>query len=57
MTLRSKNEDLHELTKDIQIPIINGGNGTHEHPTQALIDVYTMEQKLGDLTGKKITLV
>jgi aspartate carbamoyltransferase catalytic subunit len=38
-------------------PIINAGDGTHEHPTQALLDIYTMEQELGGLDGKTIVFI
>ncbi|MEU1431067.1 aspartate carbamoyltransferase catalytic subunit [Nocardia sp. NPDC005746] len=37
--------------------IINAGDGTHEHPTQALLDALTLRQRLGDLEGKRIVLV
>lgn len=39
------------------IRIINGGDGAHEHPTQALLDAATMKEYLGDLAGKKIVIV
>ncbi|MBC7633186.1 MAG: aspartate carbamoyltransferase catalytic subunit [Flavobacterium sp.] len=37
--------------------VINAGDGTHEHPTQALLDAFTMRRHLGDLVGKRITIV
>ncbi|RKF73828.1 Protein pyrABCN [Golovinomyces cichoracearum] len=37
------------------VPIINGGNGTHEHPTQALLDLFTIREELGTVTGLIIT--
>jgi aspartate carbamoyltransferase catalytic subunit len=37
--------------------VINAGDGTHEHPTQALLDAFTMRRHLGDLAGKNITIV
>ncbi|NNH71615.1 aspartate carbamoyltransferase catalytic subunit [Nocardia uniformis] len=37
--------------------IINAGDGTHEHPTQALLDALTLRQRLGDLEGKRVVLV
>jgi aspartate carbamoyltransferase catalytic subunit len=37
--------------------VINAGDGKHEHPTQALLDVYTLRQELGDLDGKRIWIV
>ena len=38
-------------------PVINGGDGRHAHPTQALLDIYSIWEKLGDLKGLKITIV
>ena len=37
--------------------IVNAGDGKHEHPTQALLDVYTLRQKLGSLEGRNIWIV
>ncbi|MGH3375248.1 MAG: aspartate carbamoyltransferase catalytic subunit [Actinoallomurus sp.] len=37
--------------------VVNAGDGTHEHPTQALLDAYTMRRRLGDLDGRRITIV
>jgi aspartate carbamoyltransferase catalytic subunit len=37
--------------------IINGGDGTHAHPTQALLDLFTMRRHVGDLAGKKVVIV
>lgn len=37
--------------------IVNAGDGAHEHPTQALLDMFTMEQRLGDLKGKTVAIV
>lgn len=37
--------------------IINGGDGTHAHPTQALLDLFTMQRHVGDLAGKKVVIV
>lgn len=45
------------LAKHIDANIINAGDGTHEHPTQALLDAFSMREKLGDLRGKKIVIV
>lgn len=44
------------LSKHIDANIINAGDGTHEHPTQALLDAFSMREKLGDLTGKNIAI-
>jgi len=45
------------LSKHIDAQIVNAGDGTHEHPTQALLDAFSMHQKLGDLAGKKVVIV
>lgn len=37
--------------------IVNGGDGTHAHPTQALLDLYTIRRHLGDLAGKKVAII
>jgi aspartate carbamoyltransferase catalytic subunit len=37
--------------------VVNAGDGTHEHPTQALLDAYTMERRLGDLQGRHVVIV
>ncbi|MFN4086595.1 MAG: aspartate carbamoyltransferase catalytic subunit [Spirosomataceae bacterium] len=47
----------HFLAKHIQANIVNAGDGTHEHPTQALLDAFSMQEKLGNLEGKKILIV
>jgi len=45
------------LSKHIDANIINAGDGTHEHPTQALLDAFSMREKLGSLKGKKIVII
>ncbi len=45
------------LAKHIQANIINAGDGTHEHPTQALLDAFSMRERLGDLAGKHIAII
>jgi aspartate carbamoyltransferase catalytic subunit len=47
----------HFLSKHVKCAIVNAGDGAHEHPTQALLDAYSMREKLGDLAGKKIVIV
>lgn len=37
--------------------VVNAGDGTHEHPTQALLDAFTMRRHLGDLEGRRVTIV
>ena len=45
------------LSRFIRGSVINAGDGTHEHPTQALLDAYTMRQRLGRIEGLKVTIV
>ena len=45
------------LSKNVEACIINAGDGTHEHPSQALLDVYSIREKFGELRGKKIAIV
>jgi aspartate carbamoyltransferase catalytic subunit len=47
----------HFLAKHIPAAIINAGDGTNEHPTQALLDAYSLQEKLGSLEGKKIAII
>lgn len=47
----------HFLAKKVKASIINAGDGAHEHPTQALLDAYSIKEKLGSLQGKKIVIV
>lgn len=47
----------HFLSKHIKANIVNAGDGTHEHPTQALLDCFTIRRKLGDVAGKKVALI
>jgi aspartate carbamoyltransferase catalytic subunit len=46
----------HFLSRHIDAAIINAGDGTHEHPTQALLDTYSIRQNLGDVKGKKVAI-
>jgi aspartate carbamoyltransferase catalytic subunit len=45
------------LSKHVDAKIINAGDGTHEHPTQALLDSYSIREKLGNVKGKKVLIV
>ena len=47
----------HLLAQKLKIPIINAGDGWHEHPTQALLDIYTMQEACPNLKGKKVIIV
>lgn len=47
----------HFLAKHIDAKIVNAGDGTHEHPTQALLDTFSIREKLGTVAGKKIAII
>ena len=45
------------LSRNINAKIVNAGDGTHEHPTQALLDSFSIKEKFGDVKQKKIVIV
>lgn len=45
------------LSQNVKASIINAGDGAHEHPTQALLDSFTIREKLGEVVGKKVVIV
>ncbi len=45
------------LSRQVDARIVNAGDGTHEHPTQALLDTYSIREKLGEVEGKKVVIV
>ncbi len=45
------------LAKHVKAQIINAGDGAHEHPTQAILDAYSIREKLGSVAGKKVVIV
>jgi aspartate carbamoyltransferase catalytic subunit len=47
----------HMLARFSRSPVINAGDGAHEHPTQALLDLYTIREKLGTLEGRRVVIV
>ncbi len=47
----------HFLAKHIDANIVNAGDGTHEHPTQALLDTYSIRERLGTVEGKKVAII
>lgn len=47
----------HFLSRNVKAQIVNAGDGTHEHPTQALLDAFSIREKLGTLEGKKIAII
>jgi len=47
----------HFLARHIKANIVNAGDGTHEHPTQALLDTFSIREKLGGVSGKKVAII
>ena len=47
----------HFLSRKVKANIINAGDGTHEHPTQALLDAFSIREKLGAVEGKKVAII
>ena len=47
----------HFLSRHIDANIVNAGDGTHEHPTQALLDAYSIRERLGEVGGKKVAII
>lgn len=45
------------LSQHVKASIVNAGDGAHEHPTQALLDSYSIRERLGDVAGKKVVIV
>lgn len=58
IVVRHKNAGVPKILSNyVNCPIINGGDGAHGHPTQALLDMFTMKEYLGELEGKKVAIV
>jgi aspartate carbamoyltransferase catalytic subunit len=47
----------HYLTRCVDVPIVNAGDGAHEHPTQALLDMFTIRELKGHIEGLKVAIV
>lgn len=47
----------HYLAQRIPASIVNAGDGTHEHPTQALLDAFSIRERLGEVSGKKVAII
>ena len=47
----------HFVARHVNAPVVNAGDGMHAHPTQALLDLFTLRSRLGDLEGKKVAIV
>lgn len=47
----------HLIAKYVKVPVINAGDGTHEHPTQSLLDMYTIREKKNKIKGLKVSII
>lgn len=47
----------HFISRSANASLVNAGDGAHEHPTQALLDVFTIQEKLGSIAGKKVSII
>ena len=45
------------LARHVNVSVVNAGDGWHEHPTQALLDIFTLKEKLGKIEGLNISIV
>ncbi|KGO87196.1 MULTISPECIES: aspartate carbamoyltransferase catalytic subunit [Flavobacterium] len=58
VVMRHKNPGAaYFLSQNVKASIVNAGDGAHEHPTQALLDSYSIRERLGDVGGKKVVIV
>jgi len=58
VVMRHPNPGAHQfLSRNIDAKIVNAGDGAHEHPTQALLDSFSIREKLGEVSGKKVVIV
>jgi aspartate carbamoyltransferase catalytic subunit len=58
IVVRHKNAGVPNiLARYVHCPIVNGGDGSHAHPTQALLDLFTLKKHFGDIKGKTIAIV
>lgn len=48
---------LAQLAEKVKVPLVNAGDGNNEHPTQALLDLYTMQQSFGSLKGLNVSII
>lgn len=48
---------LAELAEKVSVPLVNAGDGNNEHPTQALLDLYTMKKQFGELKGLRVSII
>lgn len=57
VVIRHKEDEYYRQLENINIPILNGGDGTKDHPSQSLLDLYTIKEEFGHLDGLKVLIV
>lgn len=57
LVIRHKKDEYYKELKNINIPIINGGDGTKDHPSQSLLDLMTIKEEFGEFKGLKVLIV
>lgn len=50
-------QDMDEVIRKLEVPVINGGSGIQEHPTQALLDAFTIKEAKGKIAGEKVLII
>lgn len=57
VVIRHREDEYYKQLENINIPILNGGDGTKDHPSQSLLDLYTIKEKFGHFEGLKVLIV
>lgn len=57
VVIRHRENEYYKQLKNINIPILNGGDGTKDHPSQSLLDLYTIKEEFGHFAGLKVLIV
>lgn len=57
VVIRNREDEYYKQLANIKIPILNGGDGTKDHPSQSLLDLYTIKEEFGHFEGLKVLIV
>ncbi len=57
VVIRHREDEYYKQLENINIPILNGGDGTKDHPSQSLLDLYTIKEEFGHFEGLKVLIV
>lgn len=57
VVIRHREDEYYKQLENIKIPILNGGDGTKDHPSQSLLDLYTIKEEFGHFEGLKVLIV